>query len=280
MAAASDEAYGQAAEVVRERDRDRYVADLFVPEALRRHLFAIHAFSAEVARVREVVSDPTLGEIRLQWWRDAIVEGSGGGHPVADALVATIRTFSLPVEAFTRLIDARVFDLYNDPMPTLNDLEGYAGETSSSLFQLAALVFAGGADPGCSDAAGHAGVAYALAGLMRALPLHAARQQCYLPAAMMESRGVDLDTVYSGKATPELKALLVDLRTIARQHLAQAERHLLLIDSTTVRPAFLPLALVKPWLDRMDRPNADPFAGVELSPWRRQWILWRAARGM
>lgn len=274
-----DDAYRHAADLVRSEDRDRYVADLFAPEAVRKHLFALHAFNVEVARVRDVVSDPTLGEIRLQWWRDAIAHRSGGGHPVATALLATMGRFSLPADPFVRLIDARIFDLYDDPMPTLNDLEGYAGDTSSSLIQLAAIVLADGRNPGTATAAGYGGVAYALTGLMRALPRHAARRQSYLPDAMLVSRSVDREAMFAGKATPELRALLADLRTVARQHLAEAERELATLDPV-VRPAFLPLALVRRYLDRMDRRDYDPFAGVELAPWRRQWIVWRAARRM
>ena len=73
-------------------DRDRYLADLFAPARGAPHLFALHAFNAEVARVRDAVSEPTLGEIRLQWWRDAIASGDGGGNPVAAALIETIAT--------------------------------------------------------------------------------------------------------------------------------------------------------------------------------------------
>ena len=272
-----DVAYRYAAEVVRAQDGDRYVADLFVPEPLRRHVLALHAFNVEVGRIRDVVSDPMLGEIRLQWWRDAIFEKLGGGNPVMTALSDTIGHFSLPLDAFGRLLDARVFDLFNDPMPTLNDLEGYAGDTSSSLFQLASIVLAHRNDPGTATASGHAGVAFALTGLLRAFPRHVARRQCYLPQAMLVSRGVDSERMFAGETTPELRGLLADLRTIARQHLAEAERELAQA-SEAVKPAFLPLTLVRPYLDRMERANYDPFAGVEIAPWRRQWVLWRAAR--
>jgi phytoene synthase len=272
-------AYDRAAEVVRTQDRDRYLADLFAPESARRHLIALHAFNVEVARVRDVVSDPALGEIRLQWWRDALRHGDGGGNPVAEALLRTIARFSLPKDALERLVDARVFDLYNDAMPSLNDLEGYAGETTSSLFQLAALILAGGRDPGAASAAGHAGVAYALTGLLRALPRHAARRQSYLPEAMIVARSVDKEALFAGRSTPELRRLLADLRTIVRQHLAEVERALVDMDPV-VKPAFLPLALVRPYLARMERKDYDPLVGVEIAPWRRQWIVWRAARGM
>src|SRR4051812_24518965 len=107
------DAYAHCAVLVRTADRDRYLADLFAPEKARRHLFALHAFNSEVARVRDTTTDPTLGEIRLQWWRDAL-RGEAGGHPVATAVSETIAAFSLPVPALENLIEARTFDLYND----------------------------------------------------------------------------------------------------------------------------------------------------------------------
>jgi 15-cis-phytoene synthase len=269
--------YEHCAEQVRDLDRDRYIADLFAPVAVRKHLFALHAFSAEVARIRETVSDPMLGEIRLQWWRDALV-GGGGGHPVASALVETMRTFALPLAGFEGLIDARAFDLYNDQMPTQTDLEGYAGETSSALIQLGAIVLAGGRDPRVASAAGHAGVAYAMTGLMRALAIHAARGQCYLPADVGAAHGFDRETLARGQATPELMTVLADLRAIARDHLGRAMPEITALPES-LKPVFLPVALVAPALDRMDRPGYDPFSGrIDLTPLRRQWIIWRASR--
>ena len=263
--------------VVRSLDRDRYLADLFAPAAARPHLFALHAFNAEVARVRDAVSEPMPGEIRLQWWRDAI-RGDGGGNPVATALVETIGRFHLPLAAFDNLIEARSFDLYDDLMPSLNSLEGYAGDTSSALIQLAAIVLAEGRDPGTADVAGHAGVAYALTGLLRALPLHASRRQCFLPADRMERLGVDIEEMFAGKSSPALLTLLAELRAAARRHLVAARAGIAGL-APELLPAFLPVALVAPYLDRMDRSGYDPFrTPVEIAPWRRQWLLWRAAR--
>ncbi|OYW36951.1 MAG: phytoene/squalene synthase family protein, partial [Azorhizobium sp. 12-66-6] len=174
--------------MIRRHDRDRFIATLFSPAPQRRHLTALYAFNLEVARVREVVHEPRLGEIRLQWWRE-LIEGLGrgdvSGHPVAAAILDTIETCALPRGALLNLIEARTFDLYDDPMPSLNDLEGYAGETSSVLIQLAAGILLGRSEPRLADAAGHAGVAIALTGLMRALPIQAARGQCYLPLDLL-----------------------------------------------------------------------------------------------
>ena len=272
------DAYEYCAGLVRDRDRDRYIAGLFAAEPARRHLFALHAFDTEIARIPDRVSDPMPGEIRLQWWRDALTKGRSEGNPVATALIETVRAFALPVAALDRLLAAHVFDLYADPLPTLNDLEGYAGETSSALIQLSALILAGGDDPGTAEIAGHAGVASAIATVLRTLPRQAARNQSFLPDDLVATHGFDRSTFFARRTTPELLALLADLRVTVRKHLGETEARLSAIP-VVVRPAFLPLALIEPTLDRMDRPGYDPFAtDVELPRWQRQWLIWRAAR--
>ena len=197
------EAYAHCAALVREQDQDRYIAGLYAPEDRRAALFALYAFSLEIARVRALVSEPLPGEVRLQWWRD-VLEGEPAGesqaHPVAAALLDTVKRYRLPIAPLTALIDARIFDIYDDPMPSLRDLEGYAGETASALFRLASIILAGGRDPGGATACGHAGVAYALTGLMRAFPWHAAEGQVYLPADILTRNGVTRDDIVRGRS--------------------------------------------------------------------------------
>src|ERR1700738_979256 len=135
----------QAAEfcagLVRTHDSGRYAATLFVPADQRRALLAIYAFNVEISRVREQVSQPLPGEMRLQWWTDMLAgAGHGGveGNPVAAELLLVIRGRRLPAERLSRLIDEHQFDLYNDPMPTMAALEGYINDTASALFSLGA----------------------------------------------------------------------------------------------------------------------------------------------
>jgi phytoene synthase len=64
---------------------------------------------------------------------------------------------------------------------------------------------------------------------------------------------------------------------LVRQHLAELDEWRSLVPAEAT-PAFLPVALVPALLAGMERPSYDPFKFVELPQWRRQWILWRAAR--
>ena len=270
------DSYDHAANVVRTRDRDRYVADLFAPPALRKHLFALHAFDLETARVARIVSEPKLGEIRLQWWRDALAARDGGGNPVAAAAIATLEAFALPAAALDMLVEARIFDLYDDPMPTLDALEAYAGETASALLQLAAIILAGGRDPGSADAAGYGGVGLTLVALLQALAVDPGAGK-YVPEELLERHGVSRADLAARRTSPEVLALTADLRSIAGRHLERAAAACASLPTAT-DPAFLPLALARARLDRLARNAARPFAPSDYPAWRRVWIIWRSAR--
>jgi len=274
-------AFAHCEELVRAGDPDRYFATLFAPAGKRPHLFALYAFSLEVARVRDAVSEALTGEIRLQWWRDTLqgeARGDVRANPVAAAIDDTIVAFRLPRQALVDLVDARVFDLYDDPMPTLTDLEGYCGETSSALIRLATLVLADGVDLGAADAAGHAGVAYAITGLLRALPWHVRQGRIYLPPTVLDAHDVARENILAGQGGPGFAKAVAELRGVARRHLD----HALVLGATvspTVAAAFLPVALVPAYLGRMERRGYDPLRTVvDVPQWRKQWLLWRAAR--
>ena len=274
------DAFAHCETLVRAADKDRFLATLFAPAEHRRGLFALYAFNIEVSRVREVVREPLSGEIRLQWWSE-VLGGEGRGevaaNPVAAALTAAMTRYALPRERLAALLEARRFDLYDEPMATLAALDGYAEGTASNLIALAAQILNGGRDAGIGALAHHAGLAYAIAGLLKALPTHAARGQLYVPVELLERHGARRPDGPGGKATSELRAALAELRLIARRHLAKA-RELVAAAPPAVIPALLVLAPAAATLTRMERSDYEPFVPVEIAQWRRQWLIWRAAR--
>jgi len=274
------DAFDHCEALVREGDKDRFLATLFAPQKHRRALYVLYAFNLEVSRTRELAREPMAGEIRLQWWRDAlggVGRGEVDAHPVASMLREVVVRYRLPPRALLELIEARSFDLYDEPMASLSHLERYATHTSSALIELAARVLGDGRDRETGYLTRHAGIAYAIAGLLRALPIHAARGQLYLPADLMQRHGAQAADVFAGTATTELRAVLAELRLVARRHLSAAG-NLLHGMAPEVAAALLPVALVRPVLDRMERRSYQPFNPSDLPQWRRQWALWRAAR--
>ena len=158
--------------------------------------------------MREVAREPLPGEIRLQWWSE-VVNGEraeeAAANPVASALLTVIERHRLAVPALTALLDARRFDLYDEPMARLADLEAYGRKTSSALLALAAQILAGGDGEVTEPVAAPAGIAYAIAGLIRAFPLHAARRQLYVPLELLERHGVEPQDIFAGRSSKNLQ---------------------------------------------------------------------------
>jgi len=265
--------------LVRTHDFARYASTLFLPAIQRRALLAVYAFNVEISRVRDLVSQPLPGEIRLQWWTD-MLEGAGHGevegNPVAAELLQVIRDFRLPVGPLSRLIEEHQFDLYNDPMPSMAALEGYVTDTSSALLSLGARIAAPPSEA-IDHLARHAGLAQGMAHVIAALPLDAARRQLFLPLQLLQQHGSGIEEVFSGKPTRGTRAAIGQLGAEARQHLATAF-DLLAHVPPQVRPVFLPLALVRRDLQRVSRADADPFVPQATSRLRILWTLWRASR--
>ena len=156
------DAFAYCAELVRTADRDRFIASLFAPAERRGALHALYAFAVELARVREAAHTALPGEIRLQWWTDVVNrdrDGEANANPVTAALLATMERHHLGRDVLLDLIEARRFDLYEDTMQTLDDLEGYLRRTSSSLISLAALILADAEFEAVATPAGIAGCA-------------------------------------------------------------------------------------------------------------------------
>jgi len=262
--------------LVRRHDPDRYFATLFAPAQCRPHLFALYAFNYEIARVGEAVREPMMGEIRLQWWREA-VEGARDGRPrehdVARALAETFASAALPLELFDAVIEARRNDLDPSPFADLPALEAYADATSGNVMRLGARILGAGARH--DDLAREAGIAYALAGLLQAIPYHAARGTVMLPRDMLEAEGLSRDDVLAGQYPERLRPVVAAIAERARTRLAAARK---LPRPKQALTAFLPAALVPLKLKRLTAAGFDPFRHkAEVPLHRRQLALLSAA---
>ena len=264
-------------------DRDAWLASLFIPQPARAHVQALYAFSREIARVPEIVSQPTLGEIRMQWWVEAL-EGAraaeASSNPVAAALLDTVSRFDLPAPALVALVDARRFDLYADPMPSLNDLEGYCGETRGKPDAARLDRRRWRARSGrrrCRRPRGrgarHRAHPCRPAGPRRARPvLHSRRRSraSRRPAAGRRRRA-DLARAGGGARGDAGRSRRHATR---RPRAAAAQRW-----SRAPARRSCPSRSWSRLLRTMEKRGFDPFRDRASPPqWRRQWALWRAAR--
>mgnify|MGYP000332785213 CR=1 FL=1 len=276
------ESFEFAAQALKRADRDRYLATLVLPADARPGITALYAFNADVASIRERVSGPQPGEIRLQWWSDA-ADGKGHGavhqNPLADALLETVKRYQLPTGTLLRLIGARRFDLYDDPMPDLETFEGYAGETASTLLQLAAMILNGGEPVEPGDAAGHLGVAQAMIGHLRAFGIVSSQGRIMLPWTILEANGVQEREVFAGQQSEGLHAALSQVAELARDHLGKARAAIAELPPV-LRPAFAIVAVLEAQLALWSSRQVDVFGQPADEPdWRKiarlTWWTWR-----
>ncbi|WP_457797400.1 phytoene/squalene synthase family protein [Methylocystis sp. S23] len=264
---AAPEHYAHCEALLRAGDRDLWLASLFAPAPARRHIHAIYAYALECAEAPAKVSQPLLGEMRLRWWADALSDPASDGaraHPVADALIDTIRRFELPLDEVAALAEAHVADLYDDQTPDVATLEDYCRMTSGGPMRWAARILGAPSSPAFDEA----GISLGVARVLRR------PSGPFIPADLLARHGADIHS----NAAP-LRAALAELRDMAQARYDSARRAARGLAKG--REALLPAATVPVYLERMARKDYDPLRGLtEPSPLRRQWRLWRAARGV
>ena len=283
-------------------ERDRYLAALLAAASVRADLIALAAFAGEVARIPGYVSEPMLGEIRLQWWRDALdrmVAGEGGpantiGHPIADALGAVIARHGLPIGLLHGLVDAHAARLVDTPFADEAALRANLAASEGALFELAARVL--GAQPADlpPDLMAAAAHSYGLARLLIELPATLAEHRCLLPVDKLAGHGVSIDQLRQGEGLAGLGRVVGEVAAGAATEVAGIEGGWRALPRS-VRAALLPVALVRPYLRACEGwascslatrigiktggANAAAWDRVEdIAPLTRVWRLWMAHR--
>lgn len=203
-----------------------YAASLFAPADKRDALVAIYAFDFEVKRIPYLVSEPMLGEIRLQWWREALNgerTDEARLNPLASALLDVISKFDLPRSGFNHLLDGEARLLDATPIVDERELEKLYGQRHGSLFQYAAMILGQSSSRDLADASGHAAMAY----------------------------GIARDLV-SGRHSVKR----ADLVQLGEAHLEKARIAINAL-ADVARPAFLPLVIAEPVFNQAGRSHSD-----------------------
>lgn len=264
---------------VRRLDHDRYLTALLLPETQRADALALYAFNLEIARTREVVSEPILGQIRLQWWRETIAgiyDGVPREHPVVEALSTACRRNDLNRATLEGLVDAREADLDDMPPPDLAALESYAGETSGKLCELVMSTLDGADD--ARAAAWQTGTAWGLVGLARSVAFHAQSQRLYIPDELLTAYEVERRRVFDLKPTAGLDAAVRRIVERAEKLLSEARAARVAIPPTQRRGLLL-ATLADRHIANMRKAGFDPFAFPAQDPAGAIRVTWNAWRG-
>lgn len=266
-------------EIVRVHDPDRYLCALFASSRQREALFAALAFNHEVAKTRDVVSEPMLGQIRLRWWREAIdgiIAGTPRQHEVVIPLADAFRAFDLDRAPFDAILDAREADLEDAPFRTLDDLTTYALGTAGSLSRVALRIL-GVRDEATAKAGEGISLAWSLTGLLRAMPFLARRKRLMLPLDLLEAHGARIGDYHELRDREALRVVVGSMAETARRCLDQA-RQQSGVRFKPAAPVLLQARLARVYLDRLERAGFNPFDPmINAEMPLKSWLLWWAS---
>ncbi len=267
-----DNGRGELIELARAFEPERYLAATLAHEPQRAALLALASFAADLGRIAATATQPMLGEIRLQWWRDSlelIGKGDRIGSPLADALGDAVHAFALPLPMLVAMTEARAFDLYDDPMPDEVSLDGYLSKTEAVPFELALRI--AGVPAGSAGAMGAlAGRAFGWTRILTRLPEVVSSARTPLPSTLLQRFGMG-----QGRgADPAARQALVAHISLEIHNALDTLRVQFKVLSRQKRVPLLPLAIVSPHLRSIERHWRSPMRDIaELAPLTRVWRI-------
>jgi phytoene synthase len=101
-------------------------------------------------------------------------------------------------------------------------------------------------------------IAWALLGLVRAIPFHARARRIYLPANMNRDAGLDVFRLFDRGSTDGLRPVVERIVQAAVEHLGQARDRRGAV-ATAALPVLLAARLAELWVVRLHRAHFDPF---------------------
>jgi phytoene synthase len=279
---ALEDAQRYCAALARANAYDQWLGALYANPGVRDALLALASFDHEIRQAATRARDRDLAVMRLAWWRSVVRgerEEEAAGSQVALALGSAVKTFALPRALVESMLDARHQEIAPQDNFSLTAFESFAEESEGARLRLAARIAAGGRDLDEINASAPAALALALARMLAGLPFKAGTLPTLFPGDVAGRHGATLGDIDARRASPGVVAACAELRDLARERLALAERRLK-ASPPAILPAFIPLGALRLDLARLERNVARPFNPTgEPSRLRRQWAIWRWARG-
>lgn len=207
------------------------VASIFLPSALRPHVFALYAFARTAD---DFVEDPAYEGRRgqeLDGWEDRLRRLYHGevDHPVFVAMAETVETCDLPIAPLLDFLSALRLDLTTTRYPTWNDLVSFARLAAGPIGRALLYVF-GVRDPARHRYAEELSTALALTGLWQDVAHDLERGRVYIPQEDLKHFGVSEEDLFAHRQTAAITALLRYQCARTRTLLARARPLMDLVD--------------------------------------------------
>ncbi|CAG8504199.1 9508_t:CDS:2 [Paraglomus brasilianum] len=266
--------------ICRKHDYENYLISAFYPKEARPAHVAVRAFNLEIAMVRENVSNPHIGSMRMQFWRetiDGVFKGNPPRHPIALILSDVLKRSRLSPLFFKRVIDERALHLSDLPCMTIKDLESYGENTSSCLLYLH-LESLGIRDLQADHAASHIGKAIGIASVLRAFPYLASKRRMMVPVDVLAKYNISQEEVFRSGRVEGLADAIFEVATTAHDHLITARSFLPRVPKQAIS-VLLPAVSCESYLKRLEKYNFDVFEPkLSIQDWKLPFTLWISHR--
>ncbi|KAI9485367.1 MAG: isoprenoid synthase domain-containing protein [Benjaminiella poitrasii] len=263
--------------LVRQRDYEGYLCVPFYPMELRNVQYAIRALNVELASVRENVSKPEIGKMRMQFWKDTIDKiyaGHSPEQPIALAIAEALKTSKLSAMWMKRMISERSSNLDDHQFMTIKDMETYSENTQSSLLYLQ-LESLGVKDINADHAVSHVGKMIGISIFLRSLPFHVSQRRLVLPAEISAKYGIVQENVFRGEIDG-MEDAIFDVATAAYDHLLTA-RSLVNQIPTEAFPALLSSVPHVKFLEKLEKANFNIFdTKLQKKDWKLPLTMYKS----
>ncbi|XP_032761900.1 NADH dehydrogenase (ubiquinone) complex I, assembly factor 6 [Rattus rattus] len=247
-------------ELLRKRDYESYLCSLLFPAECQRSASALRAFNVELAQVKDLVSEKTIGLMRMQFWRKAVEDmfcDNPPHQPVAMELWKAVKRHNLTKRWLLRIIDEREKNLDDKAYRSIRELENYAENTQSSLLYLTLEVL-GVKDVHADHAASHIGKAQGIVTCLRATPYHSSQRQVFLPMDVCVKHGVSQEDFLRRNQDKNVRDVVYDIASQAHLHLKHARSFHSRVPAQAF-PAFLQTVSLEDYLKKIQRVDFDIF---------------------
>jgi len=200
----------QTFDIVRQNDPDRFLISLMMPRHHRAAIWAVFAFDIEIAKTKYVVTEAAIGNIRLQWWRDAISEIYAGQkprrHEVVEPLARAIEKYDLPQELFENAIKAREAEFAPDDIVSQKCFQNYCLQTSLPIDLIVMKIL--GQE---GDAYNTISQNFGMMRIVMTLPKQLSHGLLLLPIDLLKAHDLSCQKILDYRRYDELKAIVEDI---------------------------------------------------------------------
>ena len=254
-----------------------YYAFLFLPPPKRSAITAFYAFCREIDDVVDEVTDPSVAQAKLGWWRTEVARLMQGAptHPAMQALEPHLSNYRITPEHLNAIIDGCEMDLTQNRYLDYANLQTYCHLVAGVVGEVAARIF-GQSQPETTAYAHAMGQAFQLTNIIRDVGEDAMRGRIYLPINELQQFDVKAHEILNRQMSDRFQALMRFQAERAHGLYDQALTLLSLGDYRSQKPGLMMANIYRSLLREIER---DGFTVLDrrtsLTPLRKLWLAWK-----